>query len=87
MLQVYKYPIYDNAVIEMPMGAKIIHVDIQLSHESQISLWAIVDPKKETEKRNFVIYGTGWDLSEDKMNHIGTVMDGIFVWHIFEVLK
>ena len=36
------------------------------------------------EQRWFVVAGTGWVVN-DVVAHIGTAMEGIYVWHLFEV--
>lgn len=39
---------------------------------------------EELETRYFAIYGTGWEMDLDNSKYIGTVLDNIFVWHIYE---
>ena len=50
-----------------------------------ICVWAVVDPEKEDSSFGLFIIGTGWPLKElaEIGNYIGTVQDGIYVWHIF----
>ncbi len=66
--------------IGMPVGARVLHVGIQ---ESEITLWAAVDPKAAIVLRNFAIVGTGHAIP-DGAEYRATVFDGPFVWHIFE---
>jgi hypothetical protein len=37
------------------------------------------------EERYFRIYGTGHTMPEACGKYIGTVQQGAFVWHVFEV--
>ncbi|MBL4904338.1 MAG: hypothetical protein JKY62_17070 [Desulfocapsa sp.] len=82
---IYKYKLGQHpAVIEMPVGAKVLHVDAQHGH---LMLWAEVDedPHAPTEERTFLIIGTGFSFPEElKKEFIGTVLQGYLVWHIFE---
>lgn len=84
MKTIWKYTIdrVDTRWLELPVGAKVINVGMQ---NSQITLWVIVDPKAECIKRCFRIVGTGNPFQDsDQCEHIGTVFDGPFVWHVFE---
>lgn len=71
--------------ILMPIGAKIICAEMQ---SGSPHLWAIADPNAETEAREFVIFGTGFELQAggEPLEHVGTVFVQGFVWHIFEVM-
>ena len=96
MKMIYKYPlgldIHHNAVyeIEMPRAAKILTIQTQ---GAMPVLWAIVNPKKETRKYTFHVFGTGFEMKEYDKKHydyVATVQQitalGIsMVWHIFEV--
>jgi hypothetical protein len=50
------------------------------------AIWFLV-PKVATEKveRTFVIYGTGHRIHQFS-DYVGSVIQGQFVWHIFESL-
>jgi hypothetical protein len=73
--------------VAMPKGAKVIHCGVQ---RGDFQLWAIVDlDEKQTERRHFVIIGTGqkFDASDlERMKHLVTFQQDIFVWHVFEWL-
>ena len=66
----------------MPRGAEILTVQIQRDF---LSLWARVDPKAEAEERSILVRGTGHEV-QDHAKYIGTVqvLDGQFIWHVFE---
>ena len=87
LLQVWKYEIEilgKNQEVEMPVGATILHVDSQRT--DTICLWALVCPTAPTNVRVFDVYGTGHDINirHHDINHLGTVIIGVFVWHVFE---
>jgi len=82
MKTIWKYEL-DRAgatVLQMPAGATIIHVALQGTF---ICLWAIVDPRLPKEPRCISVYGTGNPLDQEARNHLGTVQEGPFVWHVF----
>lgn len=74
----------DVVNVGMPKDAKILSVAMQAG---QLCLWALVEPRAELTMRAIRVIGTGWDLADDikKAAFIGTVLDGAFVWHVFEV--
>lgn len=60
MFTVRKYPIIGPyAEIEMPKGAKILHVHAQRGNPC---IWALVEPDRKPEKRRFYSYGTGMEI-------------------------
>ena len=93
-MTVWKYPLcgIDSIAVSMPAGAKVL--DFHLQH-GQPTIWALVDPSHQTVSRWFRMIGTGRALlspSDDitfssrlKPRHIGTVQDGGFVLHLFEM--
>lgn len=67
--------------IQMPEGAEVLHVGVQ---DEKAMIWALVDPAKPLEIRNFHIYGTGHQIMEGTV-HLGTaVLPSGLVWHLFE---
>lgn len=69
----------------MPIGAQILTIAKQ---NNDVCLWALVDPTAPTHRRNFVMYGTGHDISgkENRHDYLGSVqlLDGSLVLHVFE---
>lgn len=83
MKTVYKYALEPE--MKLPKGAKILSVNIQ---QDVLCLWSEVDTELPLEQRNFLAYGTGWQINPDsKREFIATVFgpSGL-VWHIYEVL-
>ena len=69
----------DGHVVDLPKGAKAIYCHMQAGHPM---VWLTVDPEAEGESRCFTVYGTGAVVPED--GYVGTMMDGAFVWHVYE---
>lgn len=86
---IWKYPlrIKDVNFVKMPEGAKVLSVAIQ---NGTLCLWAMVDTSQIIKERAFKIIGTGHPINFDdpasELSFIGTVIDGQFVWHVFELL-
>jgi hypothetical protein len=51
----------------------------------EICLWAVVDPESPKRSRMVKIVGTGHPIYDDfdGFEHVGMVLDGPFVWHVF----
>ena len=76
----------DNLSIIMPKDAEILLIQTQ---NDIPCLWALVNPKAETEIRNFEMFGTGHDIIYDmsvERKFIGTFqIDKLgLVFHLFE---
>ena len=83
MITIYKYPItLDGGQVEIPLNSKILCFQMQ---RDVPTLWAMVDTEMPTGLRTFRIFGTGSNINENsRVDYIGTVQVGIFVWHCFE---
>lgn len=79
--------------IRMPIDAKLLTVQMQYMHSSNIEdggkpfIWAEVNPMAATELRQFQVAGTGRGLSKNPRTYIGTWQDRFEVWHLFELLR
>lgn len=77
----------DCIKVDMPLTAKIISVGSQ--QEGHISIWAVVDPDMTLMRtKKFAAIGPGESIKvrPEDLRFMGTVMDGPFVWHIFQVI-
>lgn len=85
-MQVWKFvlEITDEQTIAMPLGAEILEVGSQFD---RLCIWAIVDPDAGRTDRRFLIAGTGNPIRVRPMRHLGSAvtMNGLLVWHVFEV--
>ncbi len=87
--RVYKYTLLcgaQNQYLELPKEATILHFAIQ---HGKPTIWVKADcsPAVRYEKREFLIRGTGHDIDYAKLHHVGTTLDGHYVWHLFEILS
>ena len=86
---IYKYNLeitYDQ-LIEIPINAEILTVQIQYG---ELQLWAIVESDSQKEKRHIRIHDTGQGMSNvEKLRYISTfqILNGDFIFHVFEVIK
>lgn len=80
---IFKYQL-NSAVNHLPQGAKILSAQVQ---NDQICIWALVDPDRPLVMRKLKIFGTGQPLPVHgpiEAVFVGTVQQGIYVWHIFD---
>lgn len=71
----------DRPSVFMPDNAQILHAEMQ---GGEICIWALVDPEARRVQRTFAIVGTGNPFHDSgAWEHVGTVFDGPFVWHVF----
>lgn len=87
MQKVFKYllPVFTHSEIQMPEGAKILHVAVQAGYPF---IWALVNPDAPLKTRSFDVYATGHEIINPAFTRkfIGTffVNGGEFVFHVFE---
>lgn len=92
MKTIYKYPLYINAnnVLILAKNSKVLSCQID-EKTGKPCLWAIVDKDEDdTEKRVFVLFGTGHDLLSDgvgRLEFISTIqmLNGGLIFHLFEL--
>lgn len=84
---VYKYlaNIGEKTLLVLPIGSKILTVQKQ---NENICFWVLQSPNHvPTEVRSILKVGTGHSFDDtNQYEYIGTVQDGVLVWHYFEVL-
>jgi len=83
-MTIWKYLLGRRPVctFDIPAGAQFLGV--QMQHD-QPTAWALVDPAKPRLEYKIRMYGTGHEIPfcDNDRTHIGTVIDGEFVWHYF----
>ena len=86
MKAVYKYTFFldDIQRLKMPVGAKILSVQVQ---GNTPCIWAEVETTNALQERAFVIKGTGHEIKERDLRYIGTFQMPPFVWHLYEVIN
>jgi hypothetical protein len=84
-MTVWKYEIGYQAglgnVLNMPADSRVLSIAMQGAH---LCLWALVDPERPRVARKFEVIGTGQRLPDQPLHYWGTVLDGPYVWHVFE---
>lgn len=94
MKTIHRFPIdmeevVDNGgkfEVEAPIGAKILHVDVQERAPFQPSMWVqLEDDRKPVLKHTFEIVGTGHQAPE-RGEYVGSWQQHGFVWHLYEVI-
>lgn len=82
-MNIFKYPLEFVAeqTIEMPENICVLALQTQ---RGQPCIWAMVDPKEKLLPRKIIMRGTGNEFRDLKPRYIGTVQEGIFVWHFFD---
>lgn len=84
MKTIYKYPI--NLTTEkqrlcLPENSQLLSVQMQ---NEKLCVWALIDESQPMSMVRFHIFGTGDNLPDDlNAVFLGTVQDGIYVWHVF----
>ncbi len=83
MSVIFKYPLVHEGrqQIMIPENHRILDVQLQ---RGILCLWAEVDEGSDRkEVIEIHIVGTGQDMPLGKCEHISTVQQGEYVWHIF----
>lgn len=88
MRTIYKYPLQPvgRQLLPLPEQARILSVGLDPS--GNLALWAEVDSENKKLSREIIIAGTGNPLPTDldKTRFLGSVKDGAFMWHLYELL-
>jgi hypothetical protein len=73
----------DQFELKLLKGAKILAFKMV---DASPYIWVLSPETEEYESRYFILVGTGFeiDIPECQLNFIDTVIDGKFVWHLFE---
>ncbi len=83
--RVYKYAV-EFGPFKHLMTARADMLDVQVQRDDP-QLWALVDLSAPEQWRHFVTVGTGHDVPERVVSHVGSFQleDGALVFHVFEV--
>lgn len=85
MKRVHKYAVRPGPFKHL-MTSRVDMLDVQVQHDEP-QLWALVDLSAPEQWRHFVAVGTGWDVAEKVVSHVGSFQleGGALVYHVFEV--
>ena len=81
MKTIWKFTLAPIGAVEIPVGAKLLDVQVQ---NNLVVLWALVDPEAPKEVRRLRINGTGWDITESLGEYIATFQKDGLVFHVFD---
>lgn len=81
---VYKYPLNEDTIVEMPEGSHVLDAQFQ---KDGLMLWACCPVGAPPVKRHFRVVGTGevFDTPRAGVAHVASVQHGLLVYHVFEV--
>lgn len=84
MKRIFKYEIElrEHQKALLPDGARFLSCQLQ---RDVICLWAVVDPGARHIERTIHIVGTGHEVPDLDLIHLGTVQQSPYVWHVFIV--
>lgn len=87
MKKIFKYPIpiQDHFAVQMPIGAKVLCVQVQHGNPY---IWVIVDERMPITPYQFRLRGTGHNCTDcDESRYVGTFQlnDGYLIFHLFGV--
>lgn len=82
-MRIWKYPLEIKPVqtLEIPAFAKIIHAG--LDPQGVPCIWAQVHRNESKEYRQVCITPTGGDVLSGFDEHLGSFVQGEFMWHVF----
>jgi len=78
----FEIPIESAFSLSMPRASEIIAFQTQ---KNRAYIWAIVFTNMCSVLRKFEMYGTGYGLRPNPGRYIGTIQNGGYVWHLFEI--
>jgi len=75
-----------TTLVELPVGAVVLNFNFQ---NGAPFIWCLVDadPNVQRETRHFAVFGTGWVIETIFAKYIGTTLEGIYVWHCYEIIN
>ena len=80
---IYKYKI-DSTLTKLELPETAI-VRAFMKQQDDYCIWVELDPSDKKVIRTFISIGTGQSFPSDCAAYCGTIQDGNFVWHLYEV--
>lgn len=81
MRKIFKQQIlssYDE--LKLPKNLKVVHFGKQ---NLVTCMWYEFDTEAPLVPTTIMVFGTGHVIEDDNLKHIGTIMDGDYVWHYY----
>lgn len=85
MRTIHKYSININEETILSLPANVEILSAGLDGRGHPSMWALLNPNDPTEKKTFVVKGTGSTI-ENNLWYVKTFKQTPFIWHLFEKL-
>jgi hypothetical protein len=84
MTTIWKFPAFAEATALVGDDPMIVHVG--KDPQGEVCVWIEHDPAPEMKPVEWLIVGTGHSFDQTGKVHVGSVVDGAFVWHVYQVL-
>lgn len=86
MRTIWKFPlkVAHEQLLYLPLHFKVLKVDMQ---GNQPCAWIELDSEADLIATSVFMYGTGHRVAVVGAYHIGTVLDGPYVWHYYMVRR
>lgn len=90
MKTIHKFPLNEfSTEIDLPYLSEVLDAQFQEAGPAggqTLQLWVLLDTEVPTERRTFIVTGTGHELEPNAIyTHVSTVQAGPMVWHVLEV--
>lgn len=88
MKKIFKYEVALQGEFKLNIERHATILCCQMQNDKP-KIWAIVDTEAPADERTFKLYGTGHEIGDTNLKYIDTIQlqDGLYVFHLFEVLK
>lgn len=80
---IYKYSVNNTHPIELSVDSKFLFFAVQ---DNVHTAWFQVGIHPTLTKRFFKVFGTGEELPHGA-THLGTTIEGQYVWHLYEMYE
>lgn len=81
---IWKFPLSNAGVNSIPLPERASVRLVDLDPMTGIpTIWVELDDSDPKRVRRFLVHGTGHRIEPDEV-HVGSVIQGSFVWHVFE---
>lgn len=79
-MKIHKYRIDPGAWTRIPAD-KIIHFGPD--PKGVLCAWGEADPDQIAAKWEVCVLGTGWNMPEGPIKHLGSCLADLYVWHLY----
>jgi hypothetical protein len=88
---IHKYEISSVGRFSLPLPTSFSPLKVA-TQGGKAFLWVELDTSDPIKVVDFIVFGTGWDLSANVVDgewayHVGTFLEGPWVWHLYEIIK